>query len=246
MGTRRTAIASHRGGSFLWPENSLTAFRASSRLALEQIECDVHASADGHPVVMHDATLDRMSDGTGAVHALPTAALAPLRVRGCEARRVPMLDDLLAILHGTGIEPRVEIKSDQNGRAYPGFVAHVLGSLDRTGMRRGAWIISFAAPTVAEAAAAGGLAGVAWLLDDRNWRALGVGGAIAVARHYGFPEIGVHEAMLDPEVCSALRAAGLRISVWGADREPSIRRALGLGIDVLTTDDPVLAISLRG
>lgn len=246
MGTIRTAIASHRGGSFLWPENSLTAFRESSRLGLEQIECDVHASADGDPVVMHDATLDRMSDGTGSVDALPTAAYASLRVRGCEARRIPMLDDFLGTLYGTGVEPRIEIKSDQRGRAYPGFVPRVLGALDRKGMRRDAWIISFAAPTVAEAAAAGGLAGVAWLLDDRNWRALGAGGAIAVARHYGFTEIGLHQATLDAEGCSALRAAGLGISVWGADREPSIRRALGLGVDVLTTDDPVLAIRLRG
>jgi glycerophosphoryl diester phosphodiesterase len=246
MGTSRTAIASHRGGSFLWPENSLTAFRESSRLGLEQIECDVHASADGDPVVMHDATLDRMSDGIGPVDAVPTAAIASLRVRGCEARRVPMLDDLLGTLHGTGIVPRVEIKSDRQGRAYPGFVPRVLSALDRKGMRRGAWIISFAAPTVAEAAAAGGLAGVAWLLDDRSWRALGVRGAIAVAHHYGFPEIGLHEATLDAEGCSALRTAGLGISVWGADREPSIRRALGLGVDVLTTDDPVLAIRLRG
>jgi glycerophosphoryl diester phosphodiesterase len=42
-----------------------------------------------------------------------------------------------------------------------------------------------------------------------------------------------------------LRAAGLRISVWGANHEASIRRMLGLGVDVLTTDDPPLAIALR-
>ena len=55
----RTAIASHRGGAFLWPENSLAAFRGTAGLALEQAECDVHATADGEAVVIHDATLDR-------------------------------------------------------------------------------------------------------------------------------------------------------------------------------------------
>jgi len=246
MGARRTHIASHRGGSFLWPENSLTAFRESARLPLEQVECDIHASADGAAVIMHDATLDRMSDGTGPVVDLSAATLAALRVRGCEARRVPILDDLLGVLEGTGIAPRIEIKADARGRAYAGLVPRVLADLDRRGMRRSAWIIAFAAPTVAEAAAAGGLAGVAWLLEDRGWRSLGAAGVVAVAQRYGFPEIGLPEATLDAEACTLLRAAGLRISIWGADREASIRRAFGLGVDVLTTDDPELAISLRG
>jgi glycerophosphoryl diester phosphodiesterase len=112
-------------------------------------------------------------------------------------------------------------------------------------MRRDAWIIAFDAEVAAEAAASGGLAGVAWLLERVTWDGLGIRGAIAVARAYGFPEIGVHESQLDPEACAALRAAGLRISVWGANHDPSIRRMLALGVDVLTTDDPPLAIALR-
>ena len=246
MPTSRTLIASHRGGAFLWPENSLAAFRASAALRLEQMECDVHATADGDVVVIHDATLERTTDGRGPVALQATRAVTRCRLRGCGAERVPLLSEMLTTLHGTAIAPRIEIKSDAEGRCYPGIVPRVLGELDRAGMRKDAWIIAFDAGTLAEVAVAGGVAGVAWLLEGATWRSLGVRGVVAVARDYGFPEIGVHESVLDAGSCDTLRAAGLRVSVWGANHEASIRRMLALGIDVLTTDDPPLAVDLRG
>jgi glycerophosphoryl diester phosphodiesterase len=240
-----TAIASHRGGAFLWPENSLTAFRETAGLRLEQAECDVHALADGEVVVLHDATLDRTTDGTGAVAALTADQLRGLRVKGGGGEAPPLLGDMLGALAGSAVTPRVEIKSDVQGRAYPGLVPQVLAAFDRKGMRAESWIIAFDAQVVAEAAAAGGLAGVAWLLENATWRGLGIRGTIAVAKAYGFPEIGVDQSRLDAQACAALRAAGLRVSVWGANHEASIRRMLDLRVDVLTTDDPPLAIALR-
>ncbi|MBR0682832.1 glycerophosphodiester phosphodiesterase [Roseomonas eburnea] len=245
MSEYRTAIASHRGGAFLWPENSLSAFRQTAMLPVEQAECDVHPSADGDPVILHDATLERTTDGRGPVAGLSTAEVRRHRIRGGGGEGVPLLADMLALLQGTSIDPRIEVKADLLGRAYPGFLPRVLDVLDRQGARGRSWIIAFDAPTAAEAAAAGGLAGVAWLLEATTWRSLGMRGTIAVAHGYGFPEIGVHESLLDAEACAALRMAGLRISVWGANHEASIRRMLGLGIDVLTTDDPPLAVALR-
>ncbi len=240
-----TAIASHRGGAFLWPENSLTAFLETARLRLEQAECDVHATADGEVVVLHDATLERTTDGIGAVASLTGAQVRRLRVKGCRGEAPPMLGDMLGALAGSAVAPRIEIKSDALGRPYRGLVPRVLDTLDGRGLRDATWIIAFDAQVAAEAAAAGGLAGVAWLLERVTWGGLGIRGTIAVATAYGFPEIGVHESQLDAEACAALRAAGIRISVWGANHEASIRRMLGLGVDVLTTDDPPLAIDLR-
>lgn len=242
----RTAIASHRGGAFLWPENSLTAFRATAGLTLEQVECDVHATAEGDPVVLHDATLERTTDGRGPVSALTNAAVRRARVKGGAGETVPMLDEMLAIFRGTAIAPRIEVKADSEGRPYRHLVSRVLESLDRAGLRSSAWIIAFEAGTAAEAQAAGGLAGVAWLMEGKTFASLGLRGAVAVAGAYGFPEIGVPESVLDAEGCAAFRAAGIRVSVWGANHEPSIRRMLGLGIECLTTDDPPLALALRG
>jgi len=245
MRQHRTAIASHRGGAFLWPENSMQAFRETARLPVEQAECDVHATADGEAVVLHDATLERTTDGIGQVAALTSDAVRRLRNKGCHGEPPPLLGDMLDALVGSPVAPRIEIKSDEHGRPYRGLVPRVLDTLDRKRMRSAAWLIAFDAEVAAEAAAAGGLGGVTWLIEHGTWCGLGMRGTIAAAKAYGFPEIGVHESLLDAQACDSLRAAGIRISVWGANHDPAIRRMLGLGIDVLTTDDPPLAIALR-
>jgi len=149
---RKTLIAAHRGGVFLWPENSATAFRNAAALALEQAECDVHLTADGEVVVMHDATLDRMTDGSGPVAALTAAQFAALRVRGTAGEAPPTLAQFLAILAGSAVAPRIEIKADAAGRPYPGIVARTLALLDVSAQRGRAWLIGFNADTMAEAA----------------------------------------------------------------------------------------------
>jgi glycerophosphoryl diester phosphodiesterase len=72
---RRFTIA-HRGGSKLRPENTLAAFDQAVALGVDAIECDVHLSRDGEVVVIHDATLERTTDATGAVAGLTAAQLA--------------------------------------------------------------------------------------------------------------------------------------------------------------------------
>ena len=239
-------IASHRGGAYLWPENSLAAFRASAALPIEQAECDVHLSADGEVVVIHDATLERTTDGSGPVVARTAGELAALRQRGAGAEKVPTLAEYLAVLRGGPVAPRVEIKPDAARRPYPGIVGCTLAVLDAAGERGRSWIIGFELPTMAEAQAAGGLAGVAWLLSGVFWHQIGARGAAAAAKAHGIPEIGVSAEHLDAEAVAILRGEGVGIGVWSANHEASIRRMIGLGVDILATDDPPLAIAIRG
>ena len=241
----KTLIASHRGGLFLWPENSALAFRNTAGLALEQVECDVHLTADGQVVVMHDATLDRTTDWRGPVAALTEAEFAGVRVRGTGGEAPPTLAQYLAILAGSPVAPRVEIKSDAAGRPYPSIVPKTLALLDAAGERARSWVIGFDAGTMAEVQRAGGLAGVAWLLEISTLRDIGLPGLVAAAKAYGFPEVGMHESVIDADLVGALRDAGIGIGTWGANHAPSIRRMLGLGVDIFATDDPALAIRLR-
>jgi glycerophosphoryl diester phosphodiesterase len=242
----RTLIAAHRGGLFLWPENTARAFRESAKLPVEQSECDVHLTADGEVIVMHDATLDRTTDASGPVVARSAAEIRRVRVRGTEGEAPPTLADYLAILAPTPVAPRIEIKSDAERRPYPGIVPRTLAVLDAAGQRARSWIIGFNADTMAEAQAAGGLAGVAWLVEIPTLRDIGVDGIIAVACGIGVPEIGMTTGMLDHAMIARFRAAGLGVGTWGANHEASIRRTLDLGVDIFATDDPPLAIRLRG
>jgi glycerophosphoryl diester phosphodiesterase len=68
----------HRGGAGIWPENTLYAFERAANLGMDLVEMDVHASADGVLVVMHDETVDRTTDGSGLIREKTLAELKRL------------------------------------------------------------------------------------------------------------------------------------------------------------------------
>jgi len=101
-------LVAHRGGAGLAPENTLAAFHnGASRWGADMMELDVHATVDGHCVVIHDPTVDRTTDGTGPVASMTLAQLRtldagyrfttdgtsfPFRGRGV---RVPTIEEVL-------------------------------------------------------------------------------------------------------------------------------------------------------
>src|SRR4029450_2845604 len=74
--SNRPLIFAHRGGAKLAPENTMPAIENGMSPGSDGLEIDVHLSADGIPVVIHDPTLDRTTDRTGPVSALTAADLA--------------------------------------------------------------------------------------------------------------------------------------------------------------------------
>ena len=240
-----TEIASHRGGAILWPENSLLAFRNALALPAEQLELDVHLSADRAVVVIHDATLDRTTDASGPVRARSLAALRAVRLKGTGGEILPTLAEAAALTREAGRVLRLEIKADGDGRPYPGIIPACLGVLDAANMRGRTVLMSFQSQTVAEAAVAGGFARLVLLLEERPWRGMGPEGASALCRACRAAELGLPIGELDAASVATLRAAGLGASAWGANDEASIRHGLKLGLDALATDDPPLALRLR-
>ena len=98
---QRPAIVGHRGASAHAPENALLAFRRAIEDGAQLLECDVHLSADGQVVVMHDETIDRTAAEdsplrTGAIGELTRAELDTVVLD--EGERVPSLAELLEML----------------------------------------------------------------------------------------------------------------------------------------------------
>lgn len=244
--THTIQIASHRGGAFLWPENSALAFRRSVALAVEQLELDVHLTADGHAVVMHDATLERTSDGQGAVRDRTLDDLRGLRLKGTDGEGIPTLEEAAALVRDAGKVLRLEVKADAQGRPYPGLVGACARALDRLAMRGRTVVMSFQPLTVEAAAGEGGFARRVLLLEAKPWRGMCVRAAIALCRSCGAEELGLAVGEWSAGSVAAVRDAGLGAGAWGANHEPTLRHGLGLGLDVITTDDPVLALALRG
>ncbi|MEK7278389.1 MAG: glycerophosphodiester phosphodiesterase family protein, partial [Chloroflexota bacterium] len=75
---RTPAVIAHRGASAAAPENTLTAFTSAAALGADAVELDVKLSKDGVPIIMHDPTVDRTTDGRGRVADLTLAALKRL------------------------------------------------------------------------------------------------------------------------------------------------------------------------
>ena len=113
-------IIGHRGAAGLKPENTLAGFRHAAALGVDAVELDVHL-ADGRLVVIHDARVERTTDGTGAVAALPFAALRALDAGAGE--RIPTLEEVLDALP-PDIGVNVELKGA--GTAEP--AARLLGA----------------------------------------------------------------------------------------------------------------------
>src|SRR4051812_46935543 len=114
-------IVGHRGARNLWPENSLDGFRRSRALGIEGVEFDVHLARDGGLVVIHDPTLERTTTGQGPVADRTAAELAATPLRDGGGAGVPTLDEVLDVFAGSAIELHIEIKTDAEGRRYPGL-----------------------------------------------------------------------------------------------------------------------------
>lgn len=243
----RTLIASHRGGSYLWPENSLLAFRETAKLPVDQVEFDVQLSADDECVVIHDPMLDRTTDARGPVRGRTLAELRRIRLRGAHGECVPTLAEVVAVYRDSPIALRVEIKADADRVHYPDIGPRVLDVLEKEGALGRAVITSFQAPMVATIRDTGRFDGtLIWLCAPQVWHDIGMAAVFATAAGCGASGVGIHHSLLNDGVLAMARAAGLSPGGWGLKEEADIQRVLDLGVDIFTSDDPVAALRLRG
>ena len=98
----------HRGGGSLAPENTLAGIRLAASLGYKAVEFDVMLSADGTPVLIHDETLERTTNGRGHVCATPDARLFALDAG--QGERIPRFVDAVALCIKLGLLANVEIK----------------------------------------------------------------------------------------------------------------------------------------
>jgi len=237
-----TEIAAHRGGALLWPENSRLAFENTARLAVEQVEFDVHFSADRRLVVIHDAMLDRTTDGAGPVCEQSWDALSRLIIKGTAGQRMLQFDEVIEIFRPTAIALRIELKPGPGRVPYPGLPGAVIETLQRAGMLERSIVTSFQLGSLREAAAAPRRV---WLVTPDLQTDVAVAGLCQLARSAGVPALGLRSNRLDAAIAAAVRATGLGIGAWAVNDETTITRILDLGVDVFTTDRPDLALALR-
>ncbi|NGP45248.1 glycerophosphodiester phosphodiesterase [Bacillaceae bacterium SIJ1] len=128
----------HRGYPTKYAENTLSAYRAAFDLDFEYVEIDVHLSKDGVPILMHDITVDRMTNGQGFIKDFTYAELQALTVGSDE--KIPTLKEGL-IFCKNRMKVAVELK--QQGDRYPGLEEAVLKEITDAGMLDQVYVNSF-------------------------------------------------------------------------------------------------------
>jgi glycerophosphoryl diester phosphodiesterase len=246
-GAGRPAIAAHRGGARLWPENSLTAFRGALGLGVDLVELDVHQTRDGEVVVVHDATLERTTTGRGAVRDLTWAELASVAVRGTADEPVPRLAEVLALLRPSAVGLLLEIKTGPGGDRYPGIEERVLALLRAAGLGERTTVMAFDWAILERLRALSASVRLTGLLTRESAeRQGGVGSVAPRLRALGVNDLGIERTLLTPGAVRAARDAGLSIGVWTVNEPEELRQALAAGVDYVTTDQPDVALRLRG
>ena len=118
-------VVGHRGAMALMPENTLKGFRYAIELGVDYVECDVHLSRDGQLVVMHDTTVDRTTNGHGAIRDLAFARLRSLDAG--DGEQVPTLDEVLETVRHE-VHLLIELKGSEGHDE--GLVVRVAECLD--------------------------------------------------------------------------------------------------------------------
>lgn len=228
-------IFAHRGASAERPENTLAAFARALDLGAEGVELDVRLSIEGVAVVMHDATVDRTTNGTGPVDQLTAGALHLLDAGDGEP--VPSLAEVLDLLAG---HARLNIEIKDPAAVSAVIAATAVHPQLQWFVSTGDWAVHRRLRDLAPAAvlfptSTGRLGDAETSLDA----------SLAFAAQVGASGLSIWQHGLEAADVDALHAKGLQACVWTVDDPARARELLDLGVDAITTNDPATVRAVR-
>jgi glycerophosphoryl diester phosphodiesterase len=239
--TDRPLIIGHRGAPARAPENTLASFRTAVADGADALECDVHLSADGHAVIMHDETIDRTAAPesplrTGAISDLTRAQLDTVLLE--DGERIPSLQQYLEVATTAGERPVgavVEVKAPTAARATALALREHFGA-EPAPLADGAApaaVISFrpeALRTVRETAPEIPIGLLVAGIDEAVLELLSELRAERVSIWI--------ESLEDDDAERAAGASGASLHVWTVNSPEHLERALAARVASITTDDP--------
>jgi glycerophosphoryl diester phosphodiesterase len=228
-------VWAHRGASSATPENTAASDEVARRAGAEWIENDVQPTADGVPVVLHDPTVDRTTDGTGAIRSLTAAQVAALDAGSWfapafTAQRVPTLAQQLDGLKTRGGNLLLEVK----GTHTRDQVARIVEEVQAKGMTNRVFVQSFEVEHLR------------WLRELAPELPIGLlrstldADPVAIAKDLGLsaynPSDGAFQTR--PGIVADLHAAGVAINVWTVDDANRWNALEKAGVDGIITNRP--------
>lgn len=225
----------HRGAGKMAPENTLAAFRFGARHGYRMFECDVKLSQDGVPFLMHDAKLDRTTNGSGIGGDLAWSALSQLDAGGWHSRQyagepLPTLDNITRFCLANNLLLNIEIKPTPGVEAKTGSVVARLAQQLWSAAPVPPLLTSFSVEALQAAQADVPDLPRGLLLDKLppDW--------LDVARRLHCAAVVCQHDLWDTTTVAAAHGAGLRCLSYTVNDAGAARRLLDLGTDGIITD----------
>ena len=229
----------HRGasGDGLAPENTLAAFEKAIQIGVDVVEVDVHATLDNRAVVIHDATLDRTTDRTGAVKKLTFDEVREADAGSwCGTRfkdeRVPALDEVLDLARHRALV-LIEIKADYLAERVLQTIVEmdavsqvVIQSFNQQTLKR----IKLLEPTIPAALLMGNLPTTPSRVRARKM----VRDVLAI----GANSVGLWHNVVTPALLEEMRRRALSVWTWTVNEEVAMRDLVQMGIHGIITNYP--------
>jgi len=239
---RKPIVVAHRGASGECPENALAAFRRAIELGADFFETDVRLSRDGVPVLMHDAAVDRTTDGTGPIAGLSLEEIKRLDAGSWKApqfagERVPTLAEALDLARGR-IRVNIEIKDP--AAAEPVVVAVHAAAMDNQVV-----VLCFDDHVLSRVRALAPDLARMVLVSSRAPGYPPAGEIIRRCRAVGAAAMGVQHDGASADLIEAAHAAGIAVLFWTVNDPERMRELIALGADVVASDWPEVALRVR-
>lgn len=217
----------HRGAKAHEPENTLVSFKKALQLGAHGIELDVHVCATGELVVIHDFTVDRVTNGTGEVHKMTLAELKALTIDG--VHQIPTLDEVFDAV-GKTCFVNIEMKGRHTARPVSDFVDRyvrdkeykyddfIVSSFQREELQ----VMSEVNPKVPL-----GILTQASVTQAWQW-----------AAEFNAKAIHPHFTLLTQSNVHKAQQAGLKVYTWTMNETEDIERIKAYGVDGIISDYP--------
>ncbi len=233
-------VIAHRGFSGKFPENTAIAFREALSLGVEAVEFDVHLSRDGSPIVVHDATVDRTSDGSGRVDGLTLSEIRTLDAgswfgKAFRGERFLTLQDLLELLAGQ-VRLNVHVKANDHDRHE--VVSQTASALEERELLQSAYLASDEDSIRLASRIAPDLPTCNLTTQPRDTY-------IDRSASAGCRILQPGNAQVDEDFVSDAHRGGMEVNPFYADDEAEMRRLAAAGVDGILTNRPDRLLALR-
>lgn len=237
-----TEIFAHRGASGYAPENTMPAFILAQEQGVDGIELDVQLTKDGYPVVIHDESIDRVSDGKGLVKDFTLEELRKFSfhngMENYKGVKVSTLEEVLEAVKSSHIKVNIELKTGIFW--YPGIEEKVIEVVKKAGIEEKVIYSSFNHYTIQRILELNPCADTAYLYSDV---------IIDVEKYACENKIyALHPAVYHLKMSDFLmryKDAGMKVRVWTVNDKADMEEFIMAGVDALITNYPDQAICIR-